>query len=96
MEAQGSSKSQTEPKKRQSKTRRKPKDSVLEQKSPTEFFAGFANVCFFFYIIVLPFFLDESWNLMVFNLRTRNLNVVVEVEVVSHNFVMNSQCLMNS
>ncbi|KAM2786575.1 hypothetical protein PS2_007451 [Malus domestica] len=44
MEAQGSSKSQTEPKKRQSKTRRKPKDSILEQKSPTEFFAGFANL----------------------------------------------------
>ena len=33
---------------------------------------------------------------MVFNLKTRNLNGVVEVEVVSHNFVMNSQCLMNS
>ncbi|KAM2253158.1 hypothetical protein ACFX1S_007586 [Malus domestica] len=44
MEARGSSKSQTEPKKRQSKTRRKPKDSVLEQKSPAEFFAGFANL----------------------------------------------------
>ncbi|KAM1168946.1 hypothetical protein ACFX13_031504 [Malus domestica] len=51
MEARGSSKSQTEPKKRQSKMPRKPKDSVLEQKSPAEFFAenkniaGFDNVC---------------------------------------------------
>ena len=33
---------------------------------------------------------------MVFNLKTRNMNAVLEVEVVSHNFVMNSQCFMNS
>lgn len=33
---------------------------------------------------------------LVFNLKTRSLNGVVEVDVVSHIFVMNSQCLMNS
>ncbi|TQD77176.1 hypothetical protein C1H46_037281 [Malus baccata] len=44
MEAGGSSKNQTEPKKRQSKTPRKPKDSVLEQKSPAEFFAENKNI----------------------------------------------------
>ncbi|KAM1245718.1 hypothetical protein ACFX2I_004926 [Malus domestica] len=47
MEARGSSKSQTEPKKRQSKTPRKPKDSVLEQKSPAEFFAKNKNIAGF-------------------------------------------------
>ncbi|CAB4281772.1 unnamed protein product [Prunus armeniaca] len=39
--------SQTEPKKRQSKTPRKPKDSVLEQKSPAEFFAENKNIAGF-------------------------------------------------
>ncbi|CAN6696645.1 unnamed protein product [Malus baccata var. baccata] len=47
MEAGGSSKNQTEPKKRQSKTPRKPKDSVLEQKSPAEFFAENKNIAGF-------------------------------------------------
>ncbi|XP_009374831.2 DNA topoisomerase 6 subunit B [Pyrus x bretschneideri] len=47
MEAGGSSKSQTEPKKRQSKTPRKLKDSVLEQKSPAEFFAENKNIAGF-------------------------------------------------
>ncbi|KAH0998012.1 hypothetical protein GBA52_021876 [Prunus armeniaca] len=47
MEPGGSSKSQTEPKKRQSKTPRKPKDSVLEQKSPAEFFAENKNIAGF-------------------------------------------------
>ncbi|PKI60225.1 hypothetical protein CRG98_019413 [Punica granatum] len=47
METGGSSESSVEPKKGKSKTRRKPKESVLKQKSPAEFFAENKNIAGF-------------------------------------------------
>ncbi|KAB1227704.1 DNA topoisomerase 6 subunit B [Morella rubra] len=47
METGGSSESPTEPKKGKSKTPRKPKESVLKQKSPAEFFAENKNIAGF-------------------------------------------------
>uniref|UniRef100_A0A2N9HG37 DNA topoisomerase 6 subunit B n=1 Tax=Fagus sylvatica TaxID=28930 RepID=A0A2N9HG37_FAGSY len=47
MDTGGSSESPVEPKKGKSKTPRKPKDSVLKQKSPAEFFAENKNIAGF-------------------------------------------------
>ncbi|KAL5708008.1 DNA topoisomerase (ATP-hydrolyzing) [Ranunculus cassubicifolius] len=47
MDTSGSSESPTEPKKKTAKTQKKPKDSVLKQKSPAEFFAENKNIAGF-------------------------------------------------